>query len=668
MYLLTIFLPLISSFISGLGGRFIGSKGATFVTCFCILLTTIISIAVFYEVALSEYICHIVLTNWIESDLFCASWGFLFDSLTVTIIVVVTFVSSLVHLYSSEYIYQDPHRPRFISYLSLFTFFILILVSADNFVQIFFGWEGVGLSSYLLINFWYTRLNANKAAIKAIIVNRIGDLSLSLGIFGIFYIFQSVDYATIFALVPLIASEHFQFLTIDLHGFTLICLLLFVGAIGKSAQIGLHTWLPDAMEGPTPVSALIHAATMVTAGVFLLARCSPIFEFAPTSLVIIMFVGGITTFFAASTAIFQYDLKKVIAYSTCSQLGYIIFACGCSNYAVSIFHLVNHAFFKALLFLGAGSVIHELSDEQDIRRLGGLIKKIPFTYVIMLVGSLSLMGFPFLTGFYSKDLILESAFTIYTIPGSFVYWIGSLSIIFTSFYSIRILFLTFLNKPNIPSIWLRNIHEGAPWLLMPLALLAIGSIVGGYLLHDIIVGTGTDFWGSSLFVIPNNFVESEFTTTTRKWSPFFLSMVGMLLGFLTNVWLIHSAVHFQLSNLGRWFTFLLNKKWYWDQLYNYLVVKQIINFGYLITFKALDRGVIEIFGPYGLTKSLPLGARQITNIQSGQLAHYAFIILVGLTILIILIEFWDVIFLIADSRVLSVLFLSLFFITPVVLK
>ena len=407
MYLLILILPLLGSLITGLGGRWLGCKGADIFSIFCILSTTLLSFFIFYEIGFSGIICHIFVSSWISSGILNISWSFLFDSVTAVMLIVITSISSLVHIYSIKYMETDPHRPRFMAYLEIFTFFMLILVTADNLLQMFLGWEGVGLASYLLINFWYTRLAANQSAIKALIVNRIGDFGLSLGILTTFWIFNALDYSTIFSLAPLFENSFFNFLGIKVHSISLIGIFLFIGAVGKSAQLGLHTWLPDAMEGPTPVSALIHAATMVTAGVFLLIRCSPLIEFSPTILFILIIFGSLTAFFAAITGVFQHDLKKVIAYSTCSQLGYMIFACGMSCYDVSLFHLTNHAFFKALLFLSAGSVIHAVANEQDMRRMGALRKFMPLTYSLMLIGSLALSGFPFLTGFYSKDFILE---------------------------------------------------------------------------------------------------------------------------------------------------------------------------------------------------------------------------------------------------------------------
>lgn len=479
MYLLIVLLPLIGSATAGLFGRFLGKEGCAIITTASVATSAILSLIAFYEVALGASACYINVAPWIQSEMFDATWGFLFDSLTVVMLIVVTFISSLVHLYSIAYMSHDPHSPRFMSYLSISTFFMPILVTADNFLQLFLGWEGVGLASYLLIHFWFTRLQADKAAIKAMLVNRVGDFGLALGIFAAFTLYQTVDFATLFACASTTTQE-WIFCNYRFDAMTLICILLLIGAVGKSAQIGLHTWLPDAMEGPTPVSALIHAATMVTAGVFMIARTSPLFEYAPNALVLITFAGAMTAFLAATTGILQNDLKRVIAYSTCSQLGYMIFACGISNYAVSVFHLMNHAFFKALLFLSAGSVIHAMSDEQDMRKMGGLVTSLPFTYAMMLIGSLSLIGFPFLTGFYSKDVILELAYTKYSISGNFAFWLGSLSVLFTSYYSFRLLFLGFLSQPNSFTRDIVRSHDAPLPMAIPLFLLAIGSLFVGY--------------------------------------------------------------------------------------------------------------------------------------------------------------------------------------------
>jgi NADH-ubiquinone oxidoreductase chain 5 len=537
MYLLIVFLPLLGSMVAGSAGRFVGFRGAALITTSCLFTTFLLSCIAFYEVAIAASPCHIALAPWFVSEMFDASWGFLFDSLTVVMLIVVTSISSLVHLYSISYMEADPHLPRFMCYLSLFTFFMLMLVTADNFVQMFLGWEGVGLASYLLINFWFTRLQANKAAIKAMLVNRVGDFGLALGVMGIFFLFKTVDFRTVFACAPHFANTPLLFCNIEWDSLTIICSLLFVGAVGKSAQIGLQTWLPDAMEGPTPVSALIHAATMVTAGVFLIARCSPLFEYAPTALMIVTFGGALTAFFAATTGVVQNDLKRVIAYSTCSQLGYMVFACGISGYSVGIFHLMNHAFFKALLFLSAGSVIHAMSDEQDMRKMGGIVQLVPFTYSMMLIGSLSLVGFPFLTGFYSKDAILEFAYAYCSISGNFAYWLGSLSVCFTSYYSFRLLFLTFLGSNNAHKFTVTHAHDAPVIMAIPLIILAFGSIFVGYLAKDMMIGLGTGFWGNALFTLPKNglLIESEYIPQSIKFIPLLGTAGGAIISYAINM-------------------------------------------------------------------------------------------------------------------------------------
>lgn len=634
MYLLILFLPLLGSLISGFGGRWLGCRGTNIFSTFCVIISSLFSILAFFEIGLAGTTCTIFLGPWIKSGSFYVSWGFLFDSLTVTMLVVITLVSSLVHIYSIKYMENDPHHPRFMSYLEIFTFFMLILVTADNLIQMFLGWEGVGLASYLLINFWYTRLAANQSAIKALITNRVGDFGLSLGIFLIFWVFNSVDYTVIFSLVPLFDNQFLTFIGFELHVLTLISLFLFIGAVGKSAQLGLHTWLPDAMEGPTPVSALIHAATMVTAGVFLMIRFSPLLEFSPTILFILITFGSLTAFFAAITGVFQHDLKRVIAYSTCSQLGYMIFSCGMSCYDVSLFHLANHAFFKALLFLSAGSVIHAVSNEQDMRRMGSLLKFMPLTYSVMLIGSLALIGFPFLTGFYSKDFILEltqisSYSNLQTFYISFACWLGTMSVFFTSFYSFRLVYLTFLNNTSLSRSSLNLVHESSIIMISPLLILSIGSIFIGYLTRDLFVGFGSDFWGTAIFILPkhSNFIEAEELPTVIKWLPFILSLLGIF--FASSVQILSKTFYFKsnLQNLLLFFTFLVNKKWYWDVLYNRLIVLPVLNFGYLISFKILDRGFIELSGPYGFTKFVFFWSQILIKLQTGQITHYLFFII-----------------------------------------
>jgi NADH-ubiquinone oxidoreductase chain 5 len=504
----------------------------------------------------------------------------------------------------------------------------------------FAGWEGVGLCSYLLINFWFTRIQSNKAAIKAMIINRIGDFGLMLGILTIFVNYQAVDYSTVFAVTPYFKDKVFTFLNFDIHLLTLVGLLLFVGSVGKSAQIGLHTWLPDAMEGPTPVSALIHAATMVTAGVFLLARSSPIFEYAPDALVIITISGAMTSFFAATVGLLQNDLKRIIAYSTCSQLGYMIFACGLSNYAVGIFHLVNHASFKALLFLGAGSVIHAVGDEQDIRKMGGLKKLVPFTYSVMMIGSLALMGFPFLTGFYSKDVILEVAYGKYDVSGHFAYILGLLAAFFTAFYSIRLIHLTFLSSPNGYKSVIFSAHDSPLMMVIPLAVLTVPSIFAGYLMKDMFIGLGTDFWGNSLLVLPENMnrIDSEFIPQIWKLMPVCFSVFGAGLSFFLYSINMRALYDIKRTDIGRNLYNFINRKWLFDRVYNDWITQPFLYFSYHISYKLIDRGILEFFGPMGLTKLLSKESKNMHKTHTGFLYHYAFIILMGGTVLLIFLD------------------------------
>lgn len=600
MYLSLFFSPLIGSLLSGFGGRIFGVFGSNFLSLCCVGWSAFLSLWVFYEVSIQKAICIFKLCHWIQIDLFNVSWGFYFDSLTACIILVITGISTLVHLYSIEYIGKDPHIPRFISYLSLFTFFMLVLVTADNFLQIFVGWEGVGLCSYLLINFWFTRIQANKAAIKAILVNRIGDVGLALGIFGIFNCTNSIDYSIVFSICSGIQNQEVFFGLKNFNMLNFIGLMLFIGAIGKSAQLGLHTWLPDAIEGPTPVSALIHAATIVTAGVFLLGRCSPLFEYAQITLYFISCIGAATAFFAATTGLVQNDIKRVIAYSTCSQLGYIVFACGLSQYNVGVFHLVNHAFFKALLFLGAGSVIHGLSDEQDIRKIGGLRRLIPFTYAIICIGSFALIGFPFLTGFYSKDAILEVAYSSYNQTGHFAYLLGSLGAFLTSFYSIRLIYLCFLSSPNGYRPSIVRAHESSICMTFPLGFLAIPSIFLGYLLKDIFIGFGTDFWENALFILPTHYVDAEFLPSKIKLFPVFLSMLGGLSAYVFYTNHNYKIYSKKSSFLGRKLYTFLNRKWFFDKVYNEFVNSSALHHAYYTTYKVTDRGFLEFIGPFGI--------------------------------------------------------------------
>ena len=635
MYLNIVLLPLFGSIIAGLFGRFLGGKGSVIITTSSVLVSWFISSLAFYEVGFASSPTYLRLMTWLELDFFHVDWSFCFDSLTVVMLFVVTFVSTLVHLYSSEYMGNDPHLPRFMCYLSLFTFFMLILVTSDNFVQMFVGWEGVGLCSYLLINFWFTRIQANKAAIKAMLVNRVGDFGLALSIFCIFKCFGAVDYATVFALVPQFYGVSLAFLNTEIFALDLIGILLFVGAVGKSAQLGLHTWLPDAMEGPTPVSALIHAATMVTAGVFLIARCSPLLEYSPFTLKFICIVGSMTAFFAATTALVQNDLKRVIAYSTCSQLGYMVFACGLSNYSVAIFHLSNHAFFKALLFLGAGSVIHAVGDEQDLRKMGGLRRLLPFTYAMMVVGSLALMGMPFLTGFYSKDVILEVGYGTYSQVSHFAYWLGSFAAFCTAFYSIRLLAFCFLSESNGSRFLILSASESGWIMCSVLGILAIPSIFIGYFTKDFFIGVGTGFWGNSIFSLPHNLtlIDAEFLPTFWKLLPLFLSILGGLSSFVLYRNYHKSLFLFKISILGRQMYSFLNRKWLFDKIYNELISQRLLHFGYNFTYKSIDRGLIESLGPFGLSTVVLIQVKQNRFFQSGFVYHYSLVLVLGFFII-----------------------------------
>jgi NADH-ubiquinone oxidoreductase chain 5 len=662
MYITILLFPLISAFFSGFLGQFIGSKGVSIFSSFCIFCSFCLSCLFFFEVLFFGKVSHVFLFTWLKSGLLWVNWGFLFDSLTAVILLVVCSVSTLVHLYSTEYIKSDPHLSRFIAYLSLFTFFILILVTADNFIQIFVGWEGVGLCSYLLINFWFTRLQANKAAIKAILVNRVGDFGLCLGLFILFIEFGSLEYETVFVLAPYVSNKVFWFFGYSVNLLTFITLFLFVGSVGKSAQLGLHTWLPDAMEGPTPVSALIHAATIVTAGVFLLVRCSPLFEYSPITLKIVTVFGAITAFFAATTGLLQNDLKKVIAYSTCSQLGYMVFACGLSCYNVGLFHLANHAFFKALLFLTAGSVIHAINDEQDIRKIGGLAQLLPFSYSIILIGSLALIGFPFLSGFYSKDIILEIAYGSYNWTGHFAYNFGVFAAFFTAFYSIRLLHLTFISKPRGFKKNYEISHEASFSITFPLFVLSFGSLFFGFIIKDVVIGFGSNFFIQAIFVHPTNFYisDAEFIPLFIKLIPLFFSIVGFVSSFLLYSFYNHSLFFLKISNFGRPFYVFLNKKWFFDKIYNEFFTQNYIQIAYNNSYKFIDKGVLEVFGPYGLSFFVYDLSTRVAKLQSGSVFHYIFFILLFLFIFLFVFYFSFFNLGFSDIRLFFLFFIFLF--------
>lgn len=644
MYLLTIFLPFFSSVIAGFGGRWLGFYGASLITTITIFISFILSLFILIEVSLNQLSIYISIFPWFESKEVMVHWGMLFDNVTSVMILIVTLISFLVHLYSIEYMKTDPHFPRFISLLSVFTFFMLILITADNLVQLFVGWEGVGLASYLLINFWFTRLAANKAALKALIVNRIGDFGLLVAIFLIFFLFGSVNFITIFSTTPLFSNYYLHYFGFKVHFISLIGSFLIIGAVGKSAQLGLHTWLPDAMEGPTPVSALIHAATMVTAGVFLIIRFSPLIEFSYFTLNLLVIIGSVTAFFAAFVGTFQHDLKKVIAYSTCSQLGYMVFCCGLSCYNVSLFHLSNHAFFKALLFLSAGAIIHSVSNEQDMRRMGSLIFFLPLTYSVMLIGSLALVGFPFLTGFYSKDTILEISnvyrnVNIFQSINVLACWLGTLATFFTAFYSTRLIFLTFLNNYNHSRKYSTLISESLSLIFLPLIILALGSLFVGYFTKEFYLGMGIDNWNNSIFTWPNNtyLIESEFLSPKLKWIPFLFTISGVVFAASLNLLVIKTLKW--LTKYNCLFFHLINKKCHFDLVYNKLIVYPLLDFGYFVSFKSLDKGFIELFGPIGLPSVVKKLSLILISIQTGQLTHYVFFMITSLWVVTCLLIF-----------------------------
>jgi NADH-ubiquinone oxidoreductase chain 5 len=643
-------LPMIGAISAGVFSFVIGRKGAALLTTAFMFLNVVLTFFIFYKISFCQSLFFVRLGTWIYSDIFQLDWGFYIDNLTVIMLIVVNIVSALVHLYSTDYMAHDPHLSRFMSYLSLFTFFMLVLVTGDNFVILFLGWEGVGLCSYLLISFWYTRLQANKSAIKALVVNRVADFALTIGMVIIFFIFKSLDFHVVFPLIPFFSNSTITFLNFELFVLPVICTLLFIGAMGKSAQIGLHTWLPDAMEGPTPVSALIHAATMVTAGVFLIIKCSPIFEYVPSILSIITFIGATTAFFSATVGLVQNDIKKVIAYSTCSQLGYMIFACGLSNYHVSLFHLANHAFFKALLFLSAGAIIHSLSNEQDMRKFGSLSPLLPFTSIMLLIGSLSLMGFPFLTGYYSKDLILELAFTKYTVEGSFAYTLGLITAFFTSYYSFRVFYMTFIYKNNSFRQVISHVHELPYKMAISLAILSLGSIFLGYFAKDLLVGLGTDFWNQSILILPQNnnqldaeffglanLIECSFYNSTYSWRfikllPFFSSLFAV--GLVCYIFSKNSQI-IECRNLYQFLTF----KWYFDAIYNEYINISILRFAYTTTFKSFDKGLLEIFGPHGISITLFTCASELKKMHFGQAYYYGYFMILFLMINLITLHY-----------------------------
>ena len=629
MAYLIILLPLLGSLL-GYYSKPLGDRFSEIIPTLLVIASAVLSAIVFYRGIIFDEYSNYIIFEWIKSGSFKVNWSVNIDPLSSVMLVVVTSVSSLVHIYSIGYMSHDPHRPRFMSYLSLFTFSMLMLVVSDNFLQLFFGWEGVGLCSYLLIGFWYKKESANNAAIKAFLVNRVGDFGFAIGIFLIFYFFGTVNYNEVFVKASGLTVKEINFLGFNVNLITLICLTLFIGAMGKSAQFLFHTWLPDAMEGPTPVSALIHAATMVTAGVFLVVRCSPLFEYSQIALNFVAIIGMITALFAASVALVQNDIKKIIAYSTCSQLGYMFFAAGVGAYHVAIFHLFTHAFFKALLFLGSGSVIHAFKDEQDIRLMGGVWKKLPYTWLLMLIGTLALTGFPFLSGFYSKDAIIEFAFFKNTAIGQYAMTIGIFTAFLTAIYSWRLFFKTFHGSYNNKTLPIEKTHESPLVMLVPLVLLSIGAIFAGYFFKETFIGHNyKEFWKTSIFFIK----EIE-----HLHLPIWLLVITPILVIFAiplayYLYVKNSTLIESIKKTNEpFYNFLLNK-WYFDEIYDFLIVKPVKFIG-LVLWKKGDQGTIDRFGPDGFSKIIKFFSNKAVKFQSGFLYDYAFVMLLGLSILL----------------------------------
>jgi len=626
---LIVFLPLVGALV-GYSLKSLSDKYCEVITTTFLFISAILSIIIFYNgIVYGEYANYKII-EWISSGNLKVDWSINIDPLSSIMLIVVTSVSSLVHLYSIGYMSHDPNKSRFMAYLSLFTFAMLMLVVSDNFLQLFFGWEGVGLSSYLLIGFWYKKNSANNAAIKAFLVNRVGDFGLAVGIFLIFNYFGTVNYNEVFINVADQSTKEISFLGLNINLITLISLTLFIGAMGKSAQFLFHTWLPDAMEGPTPVSALIHAATMVTAGVFLVVRCSPIFEYSQVALNFIAVVGMITAVFAASVALVQNDIKKIIAYSTCSQLGYMFFAAGVGAYHVAIFHLFTHAFFKALLFLGAGSVIHAFKDEQDIRRMGGVWKKIPYTWCLMLIGTLALTGFPFLSGFYSKDAIIEFAYFKNSNIGYYAMTVGILTAFLTAIYSWRLFFKTFHGKYNNSDLPIEKTHESPLVMLIPLIFLALGALFVGYAFKELLIGSHyVDFWRKSIFFIEE--IEHLHLPLWLLFSTPILVTIAIPLSYY--LYIKNTVILSEIRKLNEpLYSFLLNK-WYFDELYESIFVKPLKLIGTFL-WKKGDQNTIDRYGPDGFSKIIKYFSNKAVRFQSGYIYDYAFVMLLGLSFLL----------------------------------
>ncbi len=637
-------LPLISAVVAGFFGRFLGDRTISIVTSTLLVASAILAWIVSFQIAASEESFTIYLFTWIDSGAFEVDWALYFDRATAVMLVVVTTVSAVVHIYSIGYMEHDPHKPRFFSYLSLFTFAMLMLVTADNFLQMFFGWEGVGVCSYLLIGFWYKRPSANAAAIKAFLVNRVGDFGFALGVMGVFLTFNSVSFEIVFATVPDVAGTSVNFLSWQFDTITLLCLLLFVGAMGKSAQLPLHTWLPDAMEGPTPVSALIHAATMVTAGVFMVVRLSPMFEYSSVALAVVAIIGATTAIFAATVAVAQNDIKRVIAYSTCSQLGYMLFACGIGAYAAALFHLFTHAFFKALLFLGSGAVIHAVHGQQDMRYMGGLWRKLPITCAFMWIGGLALTGIPVFAGYWSKDLIIESAFVTNGFVGGYAFWVGIATAFLTALYSWRLIIMTFHGRPRMTRTTFEHAHEAPKTMWIPLLVLALGATIGGlpFLGGIMVHHGGSNFFGDAIVVLGDNVVD-----LAHRHTPLWVKagIVGVVLAGIGVAFVAY--IHYPglpgllVSQIRPLHRFLL-EKWYFDWLFDGLLVRAVKRLG-LGLWKIGDEEVINGLGPGSIAAVTHDIARHAKTLQSGYVYHYAFVMLIGLVVVAswLLFEIWS---------------------------
>lgn len=632
MYLAIIVLPLLGSIVSGLFGRKVGVKGSQAITCGSVIITTILATLVFFEVGLNNIPVSIHLFRWIDSESLNVLWGFNFDSLTVSMLIPVLLISSLVHVYSIGYMSHDPHNQRFFSYLSLFTFMMIILVTANNLLLMFVGWEGVGICSYLLVSFWFTRIAANQSSMSAFLMNRVGDCLLTIGMFATLWSIGNIDYTTIFSLAPFMNENII----------TIIGICLLIGAMAKSSQIGLHVWLPQAMEGPTPVSALIHAATMVTAGVYLLMRTSPLIEYSSTVLILCLWIGAITTVFSSLIGLFQQDIKKVIAYSTMSQLGMMVIAIGLSSYNIALFHLVNHAFYKGLLFLGAGAVIHAVADNQDFRKYGGLRPFLPLTYSVMLIASLSLVAIPFMTGFYSKDFILESAYGQFYFSSTVVYFIATIGAMFTTLYSAKVLYLTFLTNPNGPIINYNKAHEADIFMSLPLIILALFSVFFGYITKDIFIGLASNFFvDNSLYIHPSHeiMLDTEFgVPVIFKLLPLIFTISLSIISIIFSEFFPKLLLFFKFSKLGYNMFGFFNQRFLIELFYNKYLTGVILKLGGQTT-KIIDKGSVELLGPYGLEKGLLNLSNNIGKLSTGVITSYALYILIGLVFYILLLYF-----------------------------